>query len=75
MLRYFINEDLVSDTIGSIRKMLKNKLGMMRRKSLLVMFNIYQKYPHLVSDISELAINALNDPDVPVVFAGVSVVK
>lgn len=75
MFRYFINEDLVNDTIDKVRKMLKHRLGMIRRKSILVMFNIYQKYPYLVPDIAEIASGALSDTEVPGVFAGMSVFK
>ena len=45
MLRYFLNEDLIRDATGLVRKLLKDKLGAIRRKSYLVMFNIYQLYP------------------------------
>ena len=45
MLRYFFNEDLIRDATGLVRKLLKDKLGAIRRKSYLVMFNIYQLYP------------------------------
>lgn len=51
MLRYFLNEDLVTDIMKNLKKLLKHKLGMIRRKTLLVIFNIYQKFPHLIDDI------------------------
>lgn len=48
MLRYFINDDLARDILPSVRKLLKNKMSIVRRKSMLVLYNIYQLYPHLV---------------------------
>ena len=48
MFRYFLNEDLINDVLPILNQMLKHKLGVIRRKSLLVLFNIYQKYPHLI---------------------------
>lgn len=75
MLRYFLNEDLINDILPLLRKMLKNKLAMIRRKSLLVMYNIYEKYPHLLDDIKEIVIAGLADPEVPSLFAALSVLK
>lgn len=48
MLRYFINEDIASDIIPIIRRMLKHKLSLIRRKSLFVIYNIYKIYPYLI---------------------------
>lgn len=59
MLRYFINDDISTDIIPLLRKLLKHKVGMIRRKSLLVLYNIYQSYPHLVSDIRDITVTAL----------------
>ena len=62
MLRYFLNEDLITDMLPILRKMLKHKLAMIRRKSMLVIYNIYQKYPHLIDDIKDIVLNGLGDP-------------
>ena len=74
MLRYFINEDLASDILPTLKKLLKNKLSMTRRKALLALFNIHQVCPHEIDDLPQLAIAGLNDPEVPVMLAGLSVV-
>jgi vesicle coat complex subunit len=75
MLRYFINEDIGADILAALRKMLKHKMSMIRRKSLFVMFNIYQQFPHLVEDIREIVLNAFNDPETPVAFGALSLLK
>lgn len=75
MLRYFLNEDLIIDMMSILRPMLKHKLAMVRRKCILVMYNIYQKYPHLIDDIKDIVIAGLSDPEVPALFAAVSVLK
>lgn len=51
MLRYFINDDISRDVLPILRKMLKHKIGMIRRKSLLAYYNIFQLYPHLIDDM------------------------
>ena len=51
MLRYFINDDISNDIVPLVRKLVKHKVAMIRRKALLVLFNIYQMYPHFVEDI------------------------
>lgn len=75
MLRYFINEDIGADILAALRKMLKHKMSMIRRKSLFVMFNIYQQFPHLVEDIREIVLNAFNDTETPVAFGALSLLK
>ncbi len=62
MLRYFINDDLAKDIMPFLRKMLKHKLAMTRRKSLLVLHNIYQLYPHLIDDFKDIVLSAFSDP-------------
>ena len=75
MLRYFLNSDLIGEVLPVIRKMLKDKMSMVRRKSLLVIYNIYQIQPLSVTDIKQVTIDALNDPDVPVIFGALSILK
>ena len=48
MIRYFLNEDLIREATGFVRKLLKDPLGAIRRKSYLAMFNIYQIQPREV---------------------------
>ena len=48
---------------------------MVRRKALFVVYNIYQRYPHLIENIGDITISMLSDNDIPVVFGAVSVLK
>lgn len=75
MMRYFINDDIAQDVIPILQRMLKNKLSMIRRKSLQVIYNIYQVYPHLVDNIKDLVITGFNDADVPVMFGALNILK
>lgn len=75
MLRYFINDDISTDIIPLLRKLLKHKVAMIRRKALLVLYNIYQAYPHLVTDIRDMAFTALAENETPVHFAAIGVIK
>lgn len=75
MLRYFLNEDIARDILSSIRRMLKHKVSMIRRKSLLVYYNVSQNFPHLIDDLKEVIMLSLTDQDTPVLFAGLSIIK
>lgn len=75
MLRYFINEDIGADILALLRKLGKHKMAMIRRKSLFVLYNIYQLYPHLVGDFRELLLVAFGDPETPVLFAALNILK
>ena len=72
MLRYFLTEDLVVRLLPLIRKLLKHPTSIIRKKAYLVLYNISQHYPQLVEDIKNLAIEAIHDPDPPVVFTGLT---
>lgn len=48
---------------------------MVRKKAYLVIFNMYQFNKNFVPNIKILALQALKDPDAPVVFAGVYIFK
>lgn len=61
MLRYFINEDLAGDILPILRKLLKAKLSMTRRKTILAFYNIYQLFPNEVEDMSSIALAGLFD--------------
>lgn len=75
MLRYFLNDDIAGDVVPVLRKMLRNKLSMVRRKSIFVLFHIYSLLPHLVSDIKEVIVAGLSDTEVPVMFGALSMLK
>lgn len=75
MLRYFINEDIGSDILQILRKMLKNKMSMIRRKAMLVLYNVYQLMPHLVDDMREIVMGGFGDSETPVVFGALSILK
>jgi len=72
LLRYFLTDDLVGHILPILQKLLKHQISIVRRKSYLVLMNISQNYPHLFSGIKSLAIEALNDSETPVIFAGIS---
>jgi hypothetical protein len=75
MLRYFINDDIAHDVLPILQRMLKSKLSMVRRKSLQVIYNIYQIYPHFVDNMKDLVIAGFNDADVPVMFGALNILK
>lgn len=62
MLRYFINDDISRDVLVVLRRMIKHKVGMIRRKALLVFYNIYQLFPHLIDDMQETVMTSFSDP-------------
>jgi len=72
LLRYFLTEDLIKQILPILKTLVKHQTSIIRRKSYFVLFNIYQDYPHLFSDIKPLVINALNDHETPVIFSGVN---
>ena len=45
MLRYFLNEDLILDALPLIKKLLKDKLSAIRKKTLLILYTIFEMYP------------------------------
>lgn len=45
MLRYFLNEDLISDAMSTLKKLLKDKLSAIRKKTLLILYSISQINP------------------------------
>ena len=72
LLRYFLTHELVGHSIPILKKLVKHQTSIIRRKSYLVLMNIHQNYPHLFGEIKISAIEALNDSETPVIFAGVS---
>ena len=75
MLRYFLTQEICTEILPILQKMRKHNINMIRRKSLLIMLNIHQKHPNLLPDLKQLAVDAFNDGDPPVVFAGISVLS
>jgi|JI10StandDraft_1071094.scaffolds.fasta_scaffold5073593_1 vesicle coat complex subunit len=41
MLRYFIHDDISQDIMPLLRKLIKHKISMIRRKVILVLYNVY----------------------------------
>lgn len=72
MLRYFLTEDLIQHILPTLRKLIKHQTSIIRRKSYLVLFHIYQNYPSLIADVKSMVVDALHDQETPVVFAGVN---
>jgi len=63
---------LVGHILPILKKLLKHQTSIIRRKSYLVFLNINQSFPHLFGEIKSIALEALQDPDTPVLFAGLS---
>lgn len=72
LLRYFLTDDLVGHILPILKKLLKHQTSIIRRKAYLVLMNINQSFPHLFAQIKPLVIEALNDSETPVIFAGIS---
>ena len=72
MLRYFLTEELIERILPTLKKLIKHQTSIIRRKAYLVLFNINQLYPKMVSDVKSLAIDALHDHETPVIFTGLS---
>jgi vesicle coat complex subunit len=72
MLRYFLSDNLIPHLLPLLSKLLKHPTSIIRRKTFLVMLDIYQRYNHHVPDLKRLTIDAINDSESPVIFAGLS---
>ena len=75
MLKSPLTRDIVPQVLPTLNKLRKHNVNMIRRKSLLTLFSIYQTFPDMVTDLKSLATEALNDVDPPVIFAGISVLS
>ncbi len=75
MIRYFLTYDSVETFLSPVLKLLKNPTAIVRKKAYLVIFNMYQFNKSFVPNIKILALEALKDPDAPVVFAGVYIFR
>lgn len=61
LLRYFLTEDLIARILPTLKNLVNHQTSIIRRKAYFVLFDIYQNYQHLFSDIKPLIIKALND--------------
>lgn len=74
LLRYFLTDYLVSHILPILKKLIKHPTSIIRRKSYLAFYNIHQRFSHHLMDIKTYAVEALNDQESPVVFAGLAVI-
>ena len=44
LLRYFLTEQLISQIMPTLKKLTKHQTSIIRRKTFLVLYNIYEKY-------------------------------
>jgi len=61
LLRYFLTEQLISQIMTILKKLTKHNTSIIRRKSFLALFNIYQNFNSELPDIKSFALEALND--------------
>lgn len=62
MLRYFLTDNLIPHILPLLNPLLKHKIPILRRKTLLIYLDIYQRFPSILTDLKLYAIQALNDP-------------
>jgi vesicle coat complex subunit len=74
LLRYFLTDYLVSHIVPILKKLTRHTTSIIRRKSYLALYNINQNFSHHLIDIKSLAVEALNDQDTPVMFAGLNII-
>lgn len=74
LLRYFLTDYLVSHILPILKKLTKHQTSIIRRKSYLALYNISQHFSHHLMEIKPFAIEALNDQESPVVFAGLAMI-
>ena len=75
VLRYFLTKELAIEVLPILQKLRKHDVNMIRRKALLILMSIHAKHPDVLPDIKQIIIDALADPDTPVVFAGISMLS
>lgn len=56
MIRYFLNNENLDDFLPQIIKLLKSPTSVIRKKSLLVIFDIYEKDKKLGFDIKKIGL-------------------
>lgn len=74
LLRYFLSGSLITHIIPILKKLTKHSTSIISRKSYLVLFNIHQTFREHLPDIKAAAVEALNNNDPPVMFAGLSMI-
>ena len=75
LLRYFLTEQLISQIMPTLKKLTKHQTSIIRRKTFLVLYNNYEKYNAQLPDIKAYALEAMNDVETPVMFAGLCMIK
>jgi vesicle coat complex subunit len=75
MLRYFLSSDIIPNILPIIKKLTKHHTSIIRKKSYLVLLNIYQIENSYINNMKALTSEALEDVDGSVAFAGVSILK
>lgn len=75
MIRYFLNTENIDDFLPHVTQLLKSPTNVIRKKALLVIFDMYEKDKKLSLDIKKIALDALKDSDTSVIFAGVHILK
>lgn len=72
LLRYFLSDSLLPALLPLLRKLTRHSISVIRRKSYLVLLNVHYLFPLQVSDLPQLAIEAMSEAETPVMFAGLS---
>lgn len=74
LLRYFLTDYLVGHIVPVLKKLIRHQTSIIRRKSYLALYNISQHFSHHLMDIKAYAVEALNDQESPVLFAGLAMI-
>jgi hypothetical protein len=74
LLRYFLTDYLVTHIIPILKKLIRHQTSIIRRKSYLALYNINQHFSYHLMDIKTYAVDALNDAESPVLFAGLTMI-
>jgi AP-4 complex subunit epsilon-1 len=75
MIRYFAVADNIESFMPLVIKLTKSKTSVLRKKSLLVLYNFHSVDSKYVVNIKNLALEALGDSDTSVVFTGSFILK
>ncbi len=74
LLRYFLTDYLVTHILPILKKLIRHQTSIIRRKSYLALYNISQHFTYHLMDIKTYAVEALNDQESPVLFAGLTMI-
>ncbi len=75
MIRYFAVNDNIDTFLPFVLKLTKSKTSVLRKKSLLVLYNFHAVDSKYVTNIKNLGLEALGDTDTSVVFTGSFILK